>query len=524
MEYQISSREKKNKRLDSLKSSFEKFFKEEGFQEIFTPNYEDLSLYGDYSDLFHQKMTKTIDGGNRILVLRPDMTIPAAKIASKRNEDTIRFYYSTTIFREYRGLKTHGKDFLQTGIEFFGDQVDEEKIISLALRSLKNIGKEDLVLNLSNVQFMQEAIEELDLNKVEELTLLNLMDRRNHEDIDIYLLRIGKQPKRVLDILQLYGNIYEVIEEAKDIVDEVNRESLENLEALAKRIHKEFPDIKINIDLGKILDINYYNGIYFEVYSNTYNVSLLSGGAYDDLMENFGSKKKAMGFGINLNILEESLRKKQSPKLKIAIAKGRIQEQAMEMLGEVGLKFKDYSKKSRKLLFESENGDLELIFVKNADVITYIETGTCDLGIVGSDLLREKDHKVYEMENLDIGKCHMSLAVLKGTELDYDDLTVASKYPNITKKYFAEKGVFPNIIKLNGSVELGPIVGISDCIVDIVETGNTLRENGLIELDKFTEISSRVIVNKFSLIHKAEKISCLINYLKGEDNEKNKGK
>lgn len=193
--------------------------------------------------------------------------------------------------------------------------------------------------------------------------------------------------------------------------------------------------------------------------------------------------------------------------VKIALAKGRLAEDAVKMLESIGIKFKDYSPKSRKLIFVDDSEKIKLVFVKSADVPVYVEKGAVDMGVVGKDILMENKADVYEILNLNMGKCKMCVAGFKEYEFNTNKkLIVGTKYPNTAKNYFNKKGILSEVIKLGGSVELAPILGLSDVIVDIVETGRTLKENGLVVLEEMYDISARLIVNKVSLKTKSQNI------------------
>ncbi|MCT4563244.1 MAG: ATP phosphoribosyltransferase [Maledivibacter sp.] len=200
--------------------------------------------------------------------------------------------------------------------------------------------------------------------------------------------------------------------------------------------------------------------------------------------------------------------------VKIALAKGRLADAAVVLLEKIGINFKDYSKKSRKLIFKDDTERIKLVFVKSSDIPVYVEKGAVDIGIVGKDVLLENEADVYEILNLNIGKCKMCVAGFENYRMNNNrKLIIASKYPNIARNYFNKKGIFNEVIKLNGSVELAPILSLSDVIVDIVETGTTLKENGLVILDEINDISARLVVNKVSLKTKNEEIEKLISGL-----------
>ena len=203
--------------------------------------------------------------------------------------------------------------------------------------------------------------------------------------------------------------------------------------------------------------------------------------------------------------------------LHIALAKGRIAKKVMRYLGEGGYHFADYSDDSRKLIFTDDQDRIRVTLVKSPDVGVYVRRGAADAGIVGKDVLMEDgEEDVYEIEDLGIGKCRMAVSGIKGNQqvMNKRILTVASKYPSIARKYFADRFQPIDIIKLNGSVELAPLVGLSDVIVDIVETGTTLKENGLEAYDYFMDFSARLICNKVSYKMKQDELQQFINLVK----------
>ena len=205
--------------------------------------------------------------------------------------------------------------------------------------------------------------------------------------------------------------------------------------------------------------------------------------------------------------------------LTIALTKGRLAEKTLEMLEAVGITCEEMKdKKTRKLIFVNEDLKLRFFLAKGPDVPTYVEYGAADLGVVGRDTILEEGRKLYEVMDLGFGKCRMCICgpesareLLDGNQ----QIRVATKYPNIAKDYFYnKKNQTVEIIKLNGSIELAPIVGLSEVICDIVETGSTLRENGLHILKEVCPLSARVVVNQVSMKMESERISELLGKLK----------
>ncbi|MDR3263935.1 MAG: ATP phosphoribosyltransferase [Clostridiales bacterium] len=200
----------------------------------------------------------------------------------------------------------------------------------------------------------------------------------------------------------------------------------------------------------------------------------------------------------------------------IALAKGRLAEQTIEILGKCGIDISVFSEKTRKLVLTDPTESFRVIFVKPADVPVYIENGIADIGVCGSDTLLEEDKKLYELLDLGFAKCRLCIAGYAGFDgaKTGAPLRVASKYENITKNYYHEKGENVQVIKLNGSVELGPVMGLSDVILDIVESGSTLRENGLAVLQEICPVSARLVANKVSLKTKSDEIKPLVAKIK----------
>ena len=210
--------------------------------------------------------------------------------------------------------------------------------------------------------------------------------------------------------------------------------------------------------------------------------------------------------------------------LTVALAKGRLAELAMDIFTTIGMDCAQMKEKTRKLIFTDEEHKMKFILVKASDVPTYVEYGAADIGIVGKDTLLEEGRNLYEMVDLGFGKCRMCVCGpvdLKGKLDEISELKVASKYPAVAKHYFHDiKEHTIDIIKLNGSVELAPLVGLSDVIVDIVETGKTLKENGLDVLEEVCPLSARLIVNKVSMKMERERIMDIVNKFRELTEEK----
>lgn len=209
--------------------------------------------------------------------------------------------------------------------------------------------------------------------------------------------------------------------------------------------------------------------------------------------------------------------------LNVALPKGRLGEKVYAMFEKAGYPCPSIKEVNRKLIFENEECGVRYFWVKPSDVAIYVERGAADIGVAGKDILLEYEPDIYELLDLGIGKCRMAVAAKKDFRDDINKtLRVATKFSNIASRYYASKGRDIDIIHLNGSIEIAPILGLSDVIVDIVETGSTLKENDLVVYDTVVPISARFIANKASYKFKSEAIDRLVSELGKQTAEEKK--
>ncbi len=207
-----------------------------------------------------------------------------------------------------------------------------------------------------------------------------------------------------------------------------------------------------------------------------------------------------------------------SKPLRIALTKGRLEKDTVKLLEKIGCDCTEVHEKGRKLILAVPDANLEIVLAKAADVITYVSHGVCDMGVVGKDTIMEMQGQFFELVDLGFGRCKFALAGKKGDDFysGFGVKTIATKYPNVARAYFEGKGMDIDIVKIEGSVELAPLLELSDAIVDIVETGSTLRENGLEVFEDIAPISARLIVNTVSMKLRQLEIEALIKMF--EDN------
>ena len=334
----------------------------------------------------------------------------------------------------------------------------------------------------------------------------SLIENKSFAALGDELAPYGNVPAaRVLRVMpQLFGG--------REVLDEVERltGNVRVLGAVAylRRLYDALSAAgygeSILIDLGLVHEMGYYTGIMFRGYIGGAGAAILSGGRYNSLCAKFGRDLPAAGFGIDVESVAEAAtaagcdEKKIDPdRVRIALTKGRLEKKTVALLRAAGYDTEEIENPSRKLIFTIPNTNIEVVLAKAADVITYVEHGVCDMGVVGKDTIMEKGGSFYEMVDLGFGKCRFALATRKGKDVygGYKTPVIATKYPEVTKAFFARKNMDVQTIKIEGSVELAPLLELADAIVDIVETGSTLRENGLEIIEDVAPISARVIVN-----------------------------
>ena len=279
----------------------------------------------------------------------------------------------------------------------------------------------------------------------------------------------------------------------------------------------------IRLDMTLAGEMEYYNGLVFQGYLESLPRPVLKGGRYDLLMQKFTPGAGAIGFAVYLDELDRlsaplppvQQQKTEKTMLNVALPKGRLGDKVYDLLAGIGYGCPEDYNATRKLVVENPAAGIRYFLVKPSDVAIYVEHGAADVGIVGKDILTEASADVYELLDTGLGKCRMCVAA----PADHKDdpsrpVQVATKFVNIAKSYYASIGRDIDIIKLNGSIELAPILGLSDVIVDIVETGTTLRENGLRVVTEFMPISARFIANKASYQFKHREMDEMLEKLR----------
>lgn len=508
--------------LDSIKKT--------GFRRIETPSLEYFDVFANGGTVSSNNLFKIDDRDGNTMVLRPDFTPSIARNAImyfSKDEFPLHICYKGHTFVNQTQYKGHLAETTQIGAEIIGDEDKADvNILNVAITALKDGGVQNFKINVGHSRFFKAFLCEAGITNDTDI-LVELMSGRNIFGLVSELKKRGVKP-RLIEIIKMLDEVYENKDELKEaskkcdnfpILKTIFNELLNLEDDLENLGIEEY----VSYDLGFVGKYNYYTGIVFAGYVPGNGTYVLKGGRYDNLLEAFGENKPAVGFVVDVNLLLEAMNETKAKASKegyltFALGKGRLAKKTMELLEELGYTCEELKdEKTRKLIFTNEEQKTRYFLSKGPDVPTYVEYGAADIGIVGEDTILEEGRELYEVLDLGFGKCRMCICGPESARdtLDKNGLIrVATKYPNIAKDYFYNvKHQNVEIIKLNGSIELAPIVGLADVICDIVETGSTLKENGLVVLEEVCPLSARLIINKASMQTQHNRIVDLIRGL-----------
>lgn len=498
-------------------------YEKAGFLQYHMGRFEEYSLYQENRRFLPSEQLITFtDLDGRLLALKPDVTLSIAKNAQIGQNGCGRFYYQEKVYRPSQESHTF-QEISQMGLECIGD-VDEAvtaQAVSLAIQSLALTGRE-YVLEVSHMGFVTGLFDAVGAPETIRPQLFICIQNRNWHELQEYAAAAGLS-KQGIDALCKLGNLSgtweDVLARAETLaLNAAMGAVLSELRTLCESLSGQTEHLKLELSL--VNDMKYYNGIVLQGFLVGLPRAVLKGGRYDPLAAQFRPGTRAIGYALYLDALNrldsiDTNSEKEPIMLNVALPKGRLGDKVYNMLASVGYGCSENYNETRKLVVENPEAGIRYFLVKPSDVTIYVEHGAADIGIVGKDILMESGADVYELLDTGLGKCHMCVA---GQEGFVDDpsrtLRVATKFVNITKRYYASQGRDIDIIKLNGSIELAPLLGLSDVIVDIVETGTTLKENHLAVLEKFMPISARFIANRASFQMKGKEIGELLKKLR----------
>ena len=478
-----------------------------GYTQYKMSKFEEYDLYAKNKDfLISDSVITFTDTNGKLMALKPDVTLSLIKNIKDPNEGVQKLFYNENVYRISKGNQSY-KEIMQVGLECIGRIGTEQirQVMELAARSLQSIAPA-CVLNVTDLDLLAQVIGGEEGKQAE---ILKCVEEKN--EAGLKKLQLASATLQVLSqLIRTTGPALQVLPQLIGQLEGLcNTESLQALLQLVQGIEDSTIRDMLQVDFSVVSDINYYNGIVFKGFVEGVPSAVLSGGQYDKLMRKMKRTSGAVGFAVYLDMLDmaSDTVKEEENILNIALPKGRLGEKVYAMFEKAGFPCPSIKENNRKLIFENTQVGVRYFWVKPSDVAIYVERGAADIGVAGKDILLEYKPEVYELLDLDIGKCRMAVAAKKDFRDDTDrTLRVATKFSNIAREYYLSKGRDIDIIHLNGSIEIAPILGLSDVIVDIVETGTTLKENDLEVVETIVPISARLIANKTSYQFKSAKV------------------
>ncbi len=503
---------------EQIRDTVRACFDAHGYVPVETPLLEDRSVL-ERAGRIKGSPFQLFDLDNRLLMLRPDLTLPIARLTAQRlgaADLPARLRYEAPVVREQGALRGQSRQFTQLGVELIGgeDVAGEVEVISLLAESLRALevpnvrlvaGSVRPLLALLEADVADEELREQVLGYVHASNLVALDECVEAAGLPAPIARALHALPRLHGDASVIDKVDELLEAA--CVPAANR-GTDELRRLVAGLEGSAAG-ELSFDFSIINSFDYYTGIIFKAYVDGVAASLASGGRYDAVLANLGMPNvAACGFALSLERLQEVLGRGTdeavampgvnlgSRPLRIAVPKGSLFSGTLEALEAVGLPVDDLRDYGRKLIISA--GDVEYVIVRATDAPAFVAHGGADCGICGSDSLIEADLDLLQVVDLGYGACRFIVAEPRSkagqAERAYarrGSMRVATKYPRITQAYYDRIGQQVDILALHGNIELGPIVGMTDRIVDITATGTTLKENDLVIVDDVMECTAR---------------------------------
>ncbi|MBR6781193.1 MAG: ATP phosphoribosyltransferase [Clostridia bacterium] len=508
-------------------------FEEKGYRKFRMNRIESYDLYTENKNFLRSEHIITFSSpSGKLMALKPDITLSIIRSMSERDSE-VRAYYNENIYRA-DSVNDEIKEIMQVGVEHIGTitATTECEMLCLACESLSQIS-EDYMLVVSDMRLISSLLEPFRFSQAQTSKILSLLAEKNTHELQNTLIGFGvndSDAHRLSQLSNLSGRYDVVLSQLEDTFSE-------NMTALGRIVQlrnlfcvigqSRFAD-RITLDFSVLNDVNYYNGIVFIGYIDGISESVLSGGRYDGLLQKMNKTCGGIGFALYFDKLQRFLTEPTEQEdhkklLCIALPKGRLGEKVYALFKKAGYGCPEMETDSRKLIFTNEEAGVCYFWSKPSDVSVYVERGAADIGIVGKDILEEHGSNVFELADLQLGKCRMCVCGKKGENVPRNStIRVATKFKNIAKNYFAQQSRDIEVVPLNGSIEIAPLLDVSDVIVDIVETGTTLRENNLEPFADIMQISTRMIANKSAYRFKKKSIDQVIAQIIAAKSEETK--
>lgn len=505
---------------ERIERSVQDLFALHGFAPIETPTLEVMDVLRAGGRVPSSPF-KLFDSRGDLLAMRPDVTLQVARMCATRmpvDMKQARLRYTQRVFRDSESeADASPREITQIGVECigeYGESADRE-IIQLMIEALRRAGVEDICIALATVgplrallersgapeawkQDVLEAYHRSDFVELARLTALEASDDADFSGIaPAYADAINSLPR-------IRGG-EDALEAVRALTEPLGcADSLDELEGIYGALRDE-RGVDLLVDFSVMSSFDYYTGVVFEAYSPRSGSPLGSGGRYDKMLAAYGKDLPAAGFAFTLEqVMAVSAIPEPSRKLRIAVPKGALHDQAVKCLAEAGLDVEGLHEIGRQLVISTEKVDY--IIVRPSDAPAFVAYGAADCGICGRDSLLESQASVVQLVDLGFGGCRFVVAEPAGSRLAIEEryrklgsIRVATKYPNITLAHYAKTGIQVDIVKLHGNIELAPLTGMAERIVDITATGTTLRENDLEIVEDVLSSTARFFANTCAL-------------------------
>ena len=493
-------------------------FAARGYVPIETPTLENMAVMQAGGRLPATPF-KFFDAAGDLVAMRPDVTLQVARMCATRlgqAQGPFRFRYTQRVFRETEGkLRADVRERTQVGIECIGcsgPDIDAE-VIGLFARALEIAGVTEFKMSIATVGVLRALVANSGACDAWKDAVLNAFHASNFVALDrLCDLTEGGQARiqgareeyvRAIQALSRVRGGSEAIREVRSIAEPLGCEDgLDTFEQTYNQLVAEGLEERLLIDFTVMSSFDYYTGVVFQAFAPRLGTSLGSGGRYDNMLGIYGTDRPAAGFAFYLEEVMAAASNGETERrnLRIAVPKGSLAADSIAVLADAGLDVTGLDNPGRALIIS--NPGVDFIIVRPSDAPIFVETGAADCGICGEDTLLETDSDVVELADLRFGSCRFVVAAPVGSEGKRDEhyrklgsLRVATKYPRIAQMHFARTGTQVEIVQLAGNIELGPLTGMSECIVDITATGTTLRENNLEVIDEVLDSTARFFAN-----------------------------
>ncbi len=498
---------------ENLTARVQRCFSAQGYLPVETPTLEVLDVM-EAGGHVPEAPFKFFDSHGDLLAMRPDVTMQIARMCATRLNSIdapIKLRYTQRVFRE-KTAEASAREITQLGVESIGStgaQADAE-LIALFAEALLETGLTEFKIALGSAGVLRELLELSGANEDWQAAVLQAFHTSNLVDLANLVAEEvpNKEAAQAIFALPNLRGGKQALAAVRTVLEPFeNTAAIDELDAVYSLLVDKGLEDKILIDFSVMSSFDYYTGIVFEAYAPGLGSPLGGGGRYDNLLASYGAGRVcAAGFAFYLEQVMAAFaacEKGEKRPLRIAVPKGSLNQDAIEVLRNAGLNTEGLLDAGRTLMIC--NDDVEYIIVRPTDAPVFVALGAADCGICGEDSLLEASPDVVELVDLNFGDCRFVVAESKGTTAAVEhrykklgSIRVATKYPNITRAHYAKKGMQVEIVKLHGNIELAPITGMAERIVDITATGTTLRENNLVVVDEVLSSTARFFANPCS--------------------------